>query len=286
MTRPMMQAMALALMMAAPAAAPAQDAAQRTAWNRPSAPFRIAPNVYYVGTAGLSSFLITDPAGYVLIDGALPESAPLIAANIKTLGFDIKRVKYLLINHSHADHAGGLAELKRLSGAQLIASAGDKADLEAGRTIGRADLPLFPPVKVDRVIGNGGQVTLGAIRLTAMLTPGHTKGATTWAMTSGGERILFVSSISVAGQRLVGNKDYPGAAADFETTFRRLRTANADIFLNYHAEGFDLEAKRAKLKAGIAKAFVDLKELPHRVALAERAFRQELADQRAKAGRQ
>lgn len=257
----------------------AQDAEQRAAWNRPFAPFRIIGNVHYVGTAGLSSFLITGPAGHVLIDGGLPESAPLIAANIRALGFRLADVKYLLINHSHADHAGGLAELKRLTGATLLASASDAPDLAAGKTIGRADVPEFPAVKVDAVVRDGARVVLGPIKLTAMLTPGHTRGATSWTMTVAGRRVLFASSLSVAGQPLLANRAYPQAAGDFRRTFARLRAAKADMFLNYHAEGFDLAAKRARQIAGDGDAFVNPAELQRQVAAAEQAFVAALAEQ-------
>jgi metallo-beta-lactamase class B len=273
---------AILLTFASPLApALAQSAETRVGWNRPFEPFRIRGNLYYVGTAGLSSYLLTGPAGHVLIDGALPESAPLIEANIRKLGFRLRDVHIILINHSHADHAGGLAELKRLIGAKLYASAGDRPDLQAGRTIGRADLSDFPSVTVDRVIRDGEKVTLGPIALTAMLTPGHTKGATSWLATVSGKRVIFASSISVAGQKLVGNPDYPGAAADFEATFRKLHATKADIFLNYHAEGFGLVEKRAALKDGKADAFVDPGELARAVAASEKSFAKELASQKA-----
>lgn len=259
----------------------AQSAETRIGWNRPAEPFRIRGNLYYVGTAGLSSYLLTGPKGHVLIDGALPESAPIIAANIRKLGFRLSDVHILLINHSHVDHAGGLAELKRLTGAKLYASVGDRPDLEAGRTIGRPDLSDFPAVKVDHVVRDGEVVTLGPIRLTAMLTPGHTKGATSWLTTVNGKRVIFASSISVAGQKLIGNEDYPGAASDFEATFRKLRGVRADIFLNFHAEAFGLVEKRAALKDGKADAFVDPGELQRVVAASEKSFAKELASQKA-----
>jgi metallo-beta-lactamase class B len=265
-------------------AAPAGEAADHPAsWSRPAAPFRILGNVYYVGTEGLSAFLVTGPAGHVLIDGGLPSSAPMIAANITRLGFRPRDVKYLLINHAHFDHAGGLAELKRLTGAQLLASAGDKPDLEAGRTLGRPELDGFPPVKVDRVIADGEQVRVGPVALTAMLTPGHTKGATSWTTTADGRRVIFASSVTVAGQKLVGNPDYPNAVADFRRTFARLRATQADVFVNFHAEGFDAARKLARSRAGDAAAFVDPGELARQVAAAERAFNTELAEQTAAA---
>ncbi len=265
--------------------ASAQSAQARATWNVPTTPFRLFGNVHYVGTAGLSAFLITGPNGHVLIDGALPESAPLIAANIERLGFRLRDVKYLLINHSHVDHAGGLAELKRRTGARLVAGAGDRADLESGRTIGRSDISPFPAVRVDRVVRDGDRVTLGPIVLTAIATPGHTRGATSWAMESGGRRVVFVSSISVADQPLVGNRAYPTAAADFRATFAKLRATRADVYLSFHGEGFDLKEKRARLAAGRADAFVDPGELGRRVDAAERGFTEALAAQRRAAGR-
>ncbi|QJU58065.1 subclass B3 metallo-beta-lactamase [Sphingomonas sp. AP4-R1] len=270
------------LALAAPLApALAQSAETRVGWNRPFEPFRIRGNLYYVGTAGLSSYLLTGKAGHVLIDGALPESAPQIAANIQKLGFRLRDVRIILINHSHVDHAGGLAKLKALTGAKLYASAGDMPDLEAGRTLGRTDLSDFPPVHVDRLVRDGQVVALGPIRLTALLTPGHTKGATSWLTTLAGKRVIFASSISVAGQKLVGNEEYPSAAADFEATFRKLKSVKADIFLNYHAEGFGLNEKRAVLNAGKADAFVDPGELGRVVAASEKSFTKELASQKA-----
>ncbi|MEH3159193.1 MAG: subclass B3 metallo-beta-lactamase [Sphingomonas taxi] len=273
-----------ALLVAVPAAA--QDAAQRLAWNAPAAPFRIVGNVYYVGTAGLSAFLIADPAGLVLIDGGLPESAPLIAANVRRLGFRLRDIRYLLNNHSHADHAGGLAALQRLSGAKLAASAGDRRDLVAGRTVDRNDLPHFPPVRPALTVRDGETIRVGRTALTAHLTPGHTDGATSWTLrTRAGNRpvdVLFLSSLSVAGRPLVTGKPLRDTAAvgQFRATFRRLATCRADVLLSYHTEQFDLAAKRARLNAGDAAAFIDPGELPRRLRVAERAFAEDYAEQR------
>ena len=280
----------------APAApAPAQDAAQRRLWNAPAAPFRIVGNIYYVGTAGLSSFLIADPAGLVLIDGALPESAPLIAANIERLGFRLHDIRYLLNNHSHVDHAGGLAALQRASGAALVVSAGDRVDLIAGRTIGRGDLSPFPPVRPALTIRDGASITVGKTRLVAHLTPGHTDGATTWSLHTS-ERgkpldVLFLSSISVAGRPLVTTATRRGpvrdtaAVAQFRATFGRLATMHADVLLSYHAEQFDLAGKRKVQRAGHPLAFVDRTALPRQVVAARAAFEQTLVEQRRAAQR-
>jgi metallo-beta-lactamase class B len=264
-----------------PTAAPAQDAEQRVEWNRPAEPFRIAPDVYYVGTAGLAAYLIAGRNGHVLIDGGLPESAPLIAANIRALGFELKDVRTLLINHAHFDHSGGLAELKRLTGAKLVASRGDLADLESGKVAGRPELPAGPPVKVDRVIGEGATVATTAGRLTAYLTPGHTRGCTSWLLQTKTARILFACSLTVAGQKLLDDPFYPQAAADSRRTFAKLRRLKADIFLNFHPEFFDLAGKRARQRAGDPKAFRDPAELARQTARAEAAFNKELARQQA-----
>lgn len=279
-------ALLLPLLLAAGPAAQQQDwTAAKAEWNRPTAPFRIGGNVYYVGTAGVSAYLITDPKGHVLIDGGLPEGAALISANIKRLGFRLRDVRILLINHAHFDHSGGLASLKRMTDATLLASAGDKPDLEAGRTAGRPDLERFPPVKVDRVIGEGEHIRLGAIDLVTHLTPGHTKGCTSWSyrVTISGNPLdmVFVCSLTVAGQDLTGrNPAYPGVASDFRHSFALLRTLPADIFLSFHPGVFDMEAKRARL-AGNPLAFVDPGELGRRVDAAEAQFEKELAEQSA-----
>lgn len=276
----------LPLLLAAGPAAQQQDWTQaKIEWNKPTAPFRIIGNVYYVGTAGVSAYLITDPRGHILIDGGLPESAALIAGNIKRLGFRLKDVKILLINHAHFDHSGGLAELKRLTGARLLASAGDKPDLEAGRTIGRTDLEDFPAVKVDEVIGEGTHIRLGAIDLVTHLTPGHTRGCTSWMyrVRPKGQvplDMLFACSLSVAGQDLTGrNPAYPNAADDFRHSFALLRTLTVDIFLNFHPAAFDMADKRARLKGGNPLAFVDPGELGRRVDAAELQFEKELGEQ-------
>ncbi len=282
--------LAIALALAATAAAAQSGggpSAQRIEWNRPMEPFRIAGNVYYVGTKGLAAYLITDPKGHILIDGAMEESAAQIAANIRRLGFRTEDVRYLLVNHAHWDHSGGLAELKRLTGAKLLASAGDKPELESGRVPYRSDLAGAPPVKVDGVLRDGQAISFGGTRLVTHLTPGHTRGCTSWTLrTQEGGRpleVLFACSLTVAGQPLVNDRGYPAAAADFRATFAKLKRLRADIFLNFHPEFFDLETKRRRQLEGEAAAFVDPQELSRQVKRAEAAFGTELARQRAAA---
>ena len=276
--------MAVAVLVAcAPAAA--QDAEQRRDRNQPLAPFRVSGNIYHVGTAGLAAYLIVDPRGAVLIDGGLPESAPLIAANIARLGFRMRDVRYLLINHAHADHAGGLAALKRQTGARLIASNGDAGSLAAGHELGRADSVPFPAVRVDQVVRDGEQVRLGGITLTAHATPGHTDGCTSWSMpvTVAGRRLetLFACSLTVGGRALIENGRPTRAVAQFRATYAALRRQRTDVFLTFHPQFFALDEKRAALTAGKADAFVDPAELPRRLVTAEANFAAELARQTA-----
>ncbi len=280
--------LALALTAAGPPAAQDDGWAQtRAEWNRPTEPFRVADNLYYVGTAGLSAWLLTSPQGHILIDGGLAESVPLIEANIAKLGFRLRDVKILLINHAHFDHAAGLAALKRDTGARLLASAGDKAALEAGGQDYRPDLPGFDPVKVDGVLREGQEIRLGGNRLVTLLTPGHTKGCTSWSarVTIGGQAhdALFLCSITVADQPLVAGKGYDEAARDFRATFAKLRGTKADVLLSFHPGAFDMDAKRAALAAGNQDAFVDPGELGRRVDAAEVAFDAELKKQQGAA---
>lgn len=235
-----------------------RTASDREAWNRPVEPFQVIGNVYYVGAEGVSAFLIRTGDGLILLDGALPETAPRIAKNIAALGFDIRDVNVLINSHAHFDHGGGLAELKRLSGASLAVSALDAPALEAGD-------PNMPAVRVDRRLADGDTVRLGDTTLTANLTPGHTKGCTTWTLTTEEDGrqydVLFHCSTSVV-DTLVGNEAYPNIVADYERTFARLRGMKADVFLANHPMFFRMAEKRAKAGAGAPNPFVDPTELP------------------------
>ncbi len=170
---------------AAAEAEPVGEFATEMRWNERMAPFTILGKVHYVGTAGIGVFLITTLEGHVLIDGALAQSVPQILDNIRTLGFEPKDVKYILNTHGHFDHAAGLAGLQRASGAKVIASAADKPYLEAGHVDhGPTKDALFPPVRVDRTVGDGDTITLAGTTLTAHLTPGHSPGCTSWSLTA------------------------------------------------------------------------------------------------------
>ena len=246
-------------------------------WNAPFAPFTVIGNVHYVGTAGVSAWLITSPKGYILIDGILSQSVPLITANIKALGFDIRDVKYLLNSHAHIDHAGGLAGLQRASGAVMIASAADRPFLEAGDIgHGPSGGMTFPPIRVDRIIGDGAKVSIGGVTLTAHLTPGHSPGCTSWSMAAKGadnvrHKVFFHCSSTIAGQSL-DPEAYPGMVANFRKTFAKVRALKADIFLANHDNFFDLTEKRAAQQGGNQNAFVDAGELQRFNALMQKQF--------------
>lgn len=267
--------------------APADGWTRENGWNDPYDPFTVYANIHYVGSRTVSAWLITDPRGHILIDGVVPQSAPMIAGNIARLGFDVRDVKYLLNSHAHVDHAGGLAGLKRRSGAIMVASAADKPFLEAGDIgHGPSGGVKFPPVRVDRVIADGEQLRVGATVLTAHVTPGHSPGCTSWSMDATGaaaarRRVFFHCSATVAGQSLVPEA-YPGIVANFRATFARVRGMKADIFLANHDNFFDLHAKRARLAAGDANAFVDPGELGRFNDTLEAAFEKTLAEQKTR----
>ncbi len=257
-------------------AAAQSSVSQSAAWNRPAAPFRIAGNLYYAGAEGVSSFPIVTPAGSILLDGGLPETAPQIEKNIAALGFRLADVKYLLNSHAHFDHAGGLAQLKRDSGAQLIASRADAAVIAAGQ--GR-DLPA---VRVDRVVADGGKVELGGAVMTAVLTPGHTKGCTTWTMPVSAEgkiyNVVFYCSTSVV-DRLKGNRAYPRIISDYRRSFEVLAKLPCDVFLGPHPEFFHMDEKRAKLAAGGPNPFIDPNEMQVYVEKSRRDFERQVEKQ-------
>lgn len=274
-------------------AAPTQLAASgtRSNWNTPTEPFRIIDNVYYVGTAGLASYLFVMPEGDILLDGALPESALQIEANIQKLGFKLSDIKYLLNSHAHFDHSGGLARLKRDTGATMIASEGDQSALEGGFYLGSEDRgSTVPKVKVDIAIKDGYQLKLGGRTLTAHLTPGHSRGCTSWgfeAQESGKtyQGLVFCSA-TVAANRLVDPPQYQGIVADYRSTFEKVAKMKVDVFLAPHPEFFDLAGKRAKLAAGASpNPFIDPMGLGTLIAQLKADFEVDLKQQQDAAAR-
>lgn len=237
--------------------------AEEARWNAPFTPFRIAGNLYYVGTADLAAYLIVDKAGMILLDGGLEASAPIILDNIQALGFDPKRIRYLINSQAHYDHAGGLAALKAATGAQLLASAADAELLERGGAgdFQWGDTLTYPPVKMDGRLRDGAALRLGAIRMTAHLTPGHTRGCTSWTMpvrVDGRTRqALFVCGASAPGYRLIGNTAYPWILDDFRRSFAVWRKLPCDLFLGAHASYYGMREKRAQMRSGRPNPFVD-----------------------------
>jgi metallo-beta-lactamase class B len=258
-------------------------------WTEPFPPFRIAENLYYVGSKGLATYLIATPAGHILINSDLEANVPLIRASVEKLGFKFSDIKILLISHAHWDHNAGSALIKQITGAKYmvmdadvpVVESGGKADFQYGNT----PTSLYPATKVDRVLHDGDEVRLGDAVLVAHLTPGHTKGCTTWTMKvkeNGKElNVVIVGSPNVnAGYRLVGNALYPQIAADYERMFQVLKSLPCDVFLGAHGAYFDMEAKYARMKQGGPSPFIDPDGYKNLVASKEQEFRAELAKQR------
>jgi metallo-beta-lactamase class B len=265
----------------------------------PDEPFHIAGNLYYVGSTGITSFLLTGPQGDVLIDGGYPETAPLIIGSIAKLGFNIKDVRLLLNTHAHSDHAGGLAELQKASGAQLWISEGDAPVIAAG---GRGDLALgrlrylewigahkFRAPRIDHRFKDGDTVRLGPIELVAHVTAGHTRGCTSWSfpVRDGDRELLAVDVCSLTLFPMVSLVDpeaYPGIRSDFEHSFATLRSLPADIFLGSHADFFDLKRKfreRATAKNPV-DPFIDRAGYLRYIDDSEKHFRAVLAKQQGR----
>ena len=267
---------------------PAQYHPANAPWNRPVAPFRIVGNLYYVGASGVSAFLFTTPQGHVLLDAGFRETAPMIEANLKKLGFRMEDIKLLVASHAHYDHAGGLAAIKARTKARFLSSPADAPLFAAG---GRGDFQLgdrysFPPVRPDGLLRDGEPVQLGGLSLTPHFTPGHTKGCTSWTMTIAdgprSYRVVIPCSLSAPDYRLVGNAKYPGIVQDFEKSIATLRALPCDIFLAGHSWDFDLPRKMEALKSGGANPFVDPAGYVRYLNRAEAALRGAVAAQGAK----
>lgn len=237
-------------------------------WNAPQRPFRIHGNTHYVGTHGLSAVLVTSGEGHVLLDGGLPESAALIMANIRALGFRIEDVKLILNSHAHFDHAGGLAELARASRAVVAASPASAPVLRRG-TSGTDDpqygvLLPFPPVPGVRIIADGDTVRVGTLALTAHFTPGHTPGGTSWSWKScdQGRCLDFVyadSQTPVSAEEFLftRSRTYPSVLDDFARGFAVLERLRCDVLLTPHPGASRLWERTAARDSGTAQALVD-----------------------------
>lgn len=258
------------------------------AWTKPFPPFRIAGNLYYVGSEDLAAYLIVTPRGNILINSNLESSPPQIRKSIEALGFKFSDTKILLISHAHYDHCAGSAEIKRETGAKYEVMAQDVPVIEAG---GHNDFHYaadksmwFPGAKVDRILHDGDTVSLGGTTLTARLTAGHTKGTTTWTLDEPQNgralHVVIVGSPNVnPGYKLVGNKTYPRIAADYRHEFDVLKKLRCDVFLGAHGGYFGLAEKYPRWKAGDKNAFIDPAGYKAYIADREQAFDAELKKQ-------
>lgn len=224
-------------------------------WNAARAPFKIHGNTYYVGVGGLSAVLITSPQGHILIDAGLPQSAAVIAANIKTLGFDLKDVKWLLSSHPHFDHVGGLAALQRLSGARVAASPQAREALLLGKALasdpqaGYGDFTAFPPLKNVTTIEDGASLVAGKTVVTAVFTPGHTPGGTSWAWPSCEAKtcvnIVFGDSLNPVSHDNYRFSAHPAYVQAFKRSIATMRGLKCDILISAHP-GFSSVFEHAK----------------------------------------
>ena len=265
-----------------------KDGPPDTTYEVPHKPYRIADGLYYVGTQGIGVYMIETHDGLIVLDSGTEKGVDLVEANIQALGFKLSDVHILLETHAHWDHVGGMAKLKRDTGATFIASAGDRYGLENGVHVGENHYGggTFPAVTVDRVINDEDKVKLGGVTLTAHLTPGHTRGDTSWTMDVKDHgvkhSVIFYGSTTVAGNVLVGNNAYPNIVADYHLAFTHLKTLKADILLGNHPEFADQEAKYQAQLSGKTDAFVDPKALPELVKKSEADFGVALAKEQTK----
>ena len=272
------------------AVAAATLAQQPAEWTEPFPPFRIAGNLYYVGSRGLASYLIATPEGNILINSSLDANVPMIKTSIEKLGFKFSDTKILLISHAHADHDAGSAMIKESTGATYMVMDGDVPSVESGGKIdpvhGVRASASYTPTKVDRVLHDRDTVKLGGTVLVAHLTPGHTKGCTTWTMRvkegSKTYNVVIIGSPNVnQGYKLVNNPAYPRIAQDYERMWRVLKSLPCDIFLGAHGDYFGLEEKYPRMKEGSPNPFIDPDGYKKYVAEKEKAFYAELAKQKA-----
>jgi metallo-beta-lactamase class B len=263
------------------------------AWTTPIAPFRIADNLYYVGSQDLASYLVTTPKGNILINGNLTTSPPQIRASVEKLGFRWADTAIFLNSQAHYDHTGGVAEIVRETHAKNIVMEGDARVIETG---GKADflapssnVPGYPAAQVDRVLHDGDTVILGGVTLTAHKTAGHTRGCTTWTMRSHlpGEpaatqrNIVIVGGVSFWSEFhfvSVGDhhESYPGIAQDFQHTFVELQGLPCDVFLGAHGQYFDMLTKLKRYKTDGPRVFIDPAGYKEFVADAKEVFDEEL----------
>jgi metallo-beta-lactamase class B len=255
-------------------------------WEEPAEPLRIVGPIHFVGTRGLGVFLFTTAEGHILMNTGMPSSGPMIVESIRKLGFRPEDIKILISAHAHIDHAGAMAFMKRLTGAELAVMKDDVAAMEGGD---RDDFKYgsdlaFEGVKVDRVLRDGDTVRLGDVLLTAYHTPGHTRGATTWitnVVVDGQAYVVaFPDGAGInPGYRLAKDPSYPGIANDYRNTHHALEMIRPDIWLAQHNEYYDFEAKRQRAATEGVKAWIDPEGYRRFIAGKKRAFEDDLDEE-------
>jgi metallo-beta-lactamase class B len=264
---------------------------QANDWLQPFPPFRIAGNLYYVGSRGLASYLVTTSEGHILINSNLEESVPMLRASIEKVGFKYNDLKIVLISHAHFDHNAGSALIKKQTGAKYMVMAEDVSTVESGGTTdfnyGNDKGTYYPRTTVDRTLRDKDEVKLGDAVLVAHLTAGHTKGCTTWTMKvrDGGttyDAVIVCSPNVNPGYKLVNNAAYPGIADDYARMFRTLTSLPCDLFLGAHGSYFELEAKYGRMQKGDASPFVDPAGYKKLIAAKTAEFQAALKTQRGR----
>jgi metallo-beta-lactamase class B len=265
-------------------------------WNREREPFKVFGNTYYVGVAGLSSVLIATANGLILLDGALPQSAPLIDASIRKLGFRTEEVRLIVNSHAHFDHIGGIAALQRLSGARVAASASGARALARGEPTeddpqyrsGHEEAHHFPSVRAVDVVTDGQSLTVGGVAITAHMTPGHTPGSTTWTWRSceSGRclNVVYADSlnpVSDDGFRFTGDATHPSLIAGFRQSIATVDRLPCDVIISVHPEFVQLDEKIAARARGVTPdPFIDANACHAYAADASRALAKRIADER------
>ena len=253
---------------------------QPSAWFGPMEPFHIIDNIYYIGTQDLASFLITTPSGHIIVNSLYQSLVPRLQANTEKLGFKFEDVKVILGNHAHGDHMEGNARIKELTGAEAYVMSEDAALLRSMKRKGQPD-------PADHLMNDGDTVSLGGTTLTALRTPGHTPGCTTWTLTVH-DNGAPLNGVIVCGMNLnafdvlIGKQTYPGNAADYQGTFDRMRTLPVDVFLAPHGTIFQMMQKRARIGKTDKNPFIDNKGFHYYMNKMERQFHEKLAAQRHK----
>ena len=241
-------------------------------------PHKVIGNIYYVGTEKLASFLIATPQGLILVNSDYERNLPVIRDSVEKLGFRFTDIKILLGSHAHGDHMEGDAQIKELTGAQVMAMEQDVPALQAMRPGGKAH-------PIDRILKDGDQVTLGGTTLVAHLTPGHTRGCTTWTMKAqeGGRfyDVVIIGSMGVnPGTRLVNNANNPAIADEYVQGFKVMHALPCDVPLGSHPDMYNMAEKHAKLGDGRPNPFIDPQGYKAEIDLVERTFTSVLDEQK------